>query len=133
MRPCTIVGNVGKTPELRYTPAGAAVTNFSLALYGGRTNQDDPQPITTWVRVACWKDLAVVVADRVGKGDKIICEGYLLPIRTYINKEEQEGHSLEFTAFSVKALQWSPQDLTELPPTPTPEDTAKEPEDLPFD
>ena len=52
---------------------------------------------------------------KVGKGDKLLCEGYLLPVRTFEKKDGGIGHSLEFTAFSVKALQWSPQDLSELP------------------
>ena len=131
MRPCSIVGNVGRTPEMRYTPNGKAVTNFSLAMYGGRA--EDDQPITTWVRVACWKDLAEAVAAKVSKGDKLVCEGYLLPIRTFERTDGSLGSSLEFTAFSVKALQWSPQDLAELPELSQQDLEAEAPEEIPTD
>lgn len=125
------MGNVGRTPEMRYTPNGKAVTNFSLAMYGGRA--EDDQPITTWVRVACWKDLAEAVAAKVSKGDKLLCEGYLMPVRTYQKTDGGIGHTLDFTAFSVKALQYSPQDLAELPDLTPDELEATAPDPLPDD
>lgn len=123
MRPCTIIGNVGGLPELRFTPNGVPVVNFSLALYAGK-DQETSKEITTWVRVTAWKDLAEAVNKKVGKGDKIQVEGYLQPVRLYEKKDkntgkvvkDDKGHplvdgSLELTAFSVKALEYSPIDL----------------------
>ena len=124
MRPCTIAGNVGRDPEMRYTPSGSAVTDFSLALYGGKS--EDGEAITTWVRVTCWKDLAEAVNHKVAKGDKIQCEGYLQPPRLYETKSGETKASLELTAFSVMALEWSPQDIHSMPDITTMEHDQEE-------
>ena len=108
-RPCIISGNVGQAPELNTTPNGAKVANFSLALYGGK--DEDGGAITTWVRVTAWKDLAEAVSQQVHKGDKIQCQGYLMPARLYVDKEKTTRASLELTAFSVKALEFAEKEL----------------------
>lgn len=120
MRPCTLVGNVGQNPEMRYTPNGTAVTFFSLALYGGKTQETEDhkaQDITTWVRITAWKELAEVVNAKVSKGDKLEVSGYLLPIEVYTKKDGTPGQSIKLTAFAVKALEYSPTDLDHLPDT----------------
>ena len=109
MRPCTIIGNVGGTPEMRYTPNGKAVTDFSLALYGGKTQAGDK--ITTWVRVTTWADLARIVASKVSKGDKVQCAGCLLPVELWEKREGGMAYSIKMTAFSVHALEYNPVDL----------------------
>lgn len=120
MRPCTVSGNVGATPELRYTPNGVPVCNFSLALFGGKTEAGDN--ITTWVRITCWKDLAEAINKAVSKGDKIRCEGYLAPARLFEDKEGNMKASIELTAFSIKALEYTEVDLH-----PEDEISAREP------
>lgn len=117
MRPCTLVGNVGQNPEMRYTPNGAAVTDFSLALYGGKTQDIDGEKghnITTWVRITAWKELAEIVNAKVSKGDKLCVEGYLQPVELFDKKDGTPGHAIKLTAFSVKALDYSPVDLETL-------------------
>jgi len=109
MRPCTIIGNVGGTPELRYTGDGVAVANFSIALYAGEDKNGNP--VTTWVRVSCWKDLAEVVNAKVMKGDKLQVEGFLLPVDVYQKDDKTTGYSLKLTAWAVKALEFTPVDL----------------------
>ena len=109
MRPCTIVGNVGADPEMRYTPNGFAVTNFSLALYSGKSPEGNEQ--TTWVRVTAWKDLAELVSKKVGKGDKLQVEGYLQPARLFEGTDKETGTpemkgSIELVAFAIKALEF---------------------------
>ena len=50
-----IVGNLGKDPELRYTPQGNAVCNFSMATNEKRRDKNgDMQDITTWFRITLW-------------------------------------------------------------------------------
>ena len=111
MRPCTIIGNVGGDPELRYTPDGKAVCNFSLALYAGEDQEGNT--LTTWVRVSCWKDLAEIVNEKVKKGDKIQCEGFLLPVDIYQRDDKTTGYGLKFTAWSVKALEYSTVEISD--------------------
>jgi single-strand DNA-binding protein len=109
MRPCTIIGNVGGDPELRFSGEGTPVCNFSLALYAGEDK--DKNSITTWVRVSCWKGLAETVNARVKKGDKIQVEGFLMPVEVYRKDDKTTGYSLKLTAWAVKALEYSPKDL----------------------
>ena len=110
MRPCTIVGNVGADPEMRYTANGFAVTNFSLALYAGKSQEGSEQ--TTWVRVTAWKDLAELVSRKVNKGDKLQVEGYLQPARLFEGTDKETGEpemkgSIELVAFAIKALEFT--------------------------
>ena len=122
MNPCTIVGNVGSTPEMRYTPNGKAVTNFSFAGHGGQDQAG--KGITTWYRVTCWGDLAEGVNSKVSKGDHLQLGGYLLPPRPYLRRVkdtkeiiyDEEGNPelgafLDFTAFSLIALEYTERDL----------------------
>jgi single-strand DNA-binding protein len=68
-----IIGNVGKEPELRFTPAGKAVANFSVA-----TNlKTADKEITEWFTVVCWDKLAESCNQFVTKGMKVFIEGRL--------------------------------------------------------
>ena len=50
-----IIGNLGRDPELRYTPQGTAVCQFSVATNERRRDKaGEQQDITTWFRVTCW-------------------------------------------------------------------------------
>ena len=67
----TIVGNCGKTPEMRYLPNGTAVTNFSMATNNEYTNSNSERvKETTWFRVSCWGKLAEIVNQYMSQGGK---------------------------------------------------------------
>lgn len=70
-----LVGNVGKAPEMRYTPSGSAVTSFSVAV----NSQYNDTKVTTWFRISVWGKLAEVCNQYVTKGMKVLCEGELQP------------------------------------------------------
>lgn len=96
----TIVGNVGSEPELRFTPSGAAVCNFSVAVTPRRKNQqtqewEDGEP--TWYRVNAWRSLAENLAESITKGSRVIVVGRL-ENRKYESREGGTGYSLEITA-----------------------------------
>lgn len=55
-----IVGNVGKDPEMRYTPAGQAVTSFSVACSRTYSKNGETCRETTWFRCEAWGKLAEV-------------------------------------------------------------------------
>jgi single stranded DNA-binding protein len=60
----TVVGNLGRDPELRHTPDGKPVTNLSVATNRKWTNADGtPGEETVWFRVACWGKLAEVCSE----------------------------------------------------------------------
>lgn len=75
-----IVGNVGKDPEMRYTPSGQAVTSFSVATNRQYTTGNGEQvKETIWFRVSTWGKLAETCNQYVKKGSKVLVEGRLTP------------------------------------------------------
>jgi len=73
-----IVGNVGRDPEMRYTPAGKAVTSFSVATNRGYTNAaGELVKETTWFRVSAWERQAETCNQYLKKGSKVLVEGRL--------------------------------------------------------
>lgn len=96
----TIVGNVGSEPELRFTPSGAAVTNFSVAVTPRRKNnqtQEWEDGEATWYRVNAWRQMAENIAESITKGTRVIVQGRL-ENRKYELREGGTGYSLEITA-----------------------------------
>lgn len=67
-----LVGNVGKEPEMRFTPEGKSVLDLSIATYGGK-NQDDSKN-TVWFEIAFWGRFAEAVNERVKKGMQLRIE-----------------------------------------------------------
>jgi single-strand DNA-binding protein len=82
----TLIGNLGKDPELRYTSSGVAVATFTLA-----TNESwkDPegnvQERTQWHNLVAWRKLAEICGEYLKKGSKVYLEGRL-QYRTYDDK-----------------------------------------------
>lgn len=75
-----LVGNVGKDPEMRYTPSGQAVTSFTVATNRQYTTGGGEQvKETIWFRVTTWGKLAEVCNQYVKKGSKVLVEGRLTP------------------------------------------------------
>nr|MBN1228865.1 single-stranded DNA-binding protein [Anaerolineae bacterium] len=74
----TLVGNLGKDPEMRYTEAGTPVTNMSLAT--NRTYTKDGQQVkeTTWFRISVWGKQAEACQQYLSKGRQILVEGRLV-------------------------------------------------------
>ena len=71
-----VIGNVGSDPEMRYTPNGSAVTNFSVAANRRYTTAEGEQrEETEWFRVAAWNRLAETCNQYVTKGDEDIRGG----------------------------------------------------------
>jgi single-strand DNA-binding protein len=77
-----IVGNLGRDPELRYTPQGDAVTSFSVATSRRWTGRDG-QPVeeTIWFRVSVWGKHAEACNQYLSKGRQVLVEGSLTPDR----------------------------------------------------
>jgi single-strand DNA-binding protein len=88
-------GRLGNDPELKWTPSGAAVANFSIACDENKKDSNDnwEKVSTTWLRVAVWKDAAEAVAEHIKKGDLVTVIGQLT-VRDYehnsVNKQSVE-------------------------------------------
>lgn len=101
-----LVGNVGRDPELRYTPSGMAVCNFSLAVNRSWTKQDTNEKIqeTVWWRIAVWGNQAETVNQYVEKGKQILVEGSRVSSNAWIDKDGTPRSGLELTADHVRFL-----------------------------
>jgi single-strand DNA-binding protein len=106
-----IVGNVGKDPEMRYTPSGQAVTSFSVATNRQYTTGNGEQvKETIWFRVTTWGKQAEVCNQYVKKGMKVLVEGRLTPDkatggpRVWTKNDGSAGASFEVTAGTVRFL-----------------------------
>ena len=73
-----LVGNVGKDPEVKYTPSGTALAKFSIATNERfKDKSGEWQDRTEWHNVLAWERLAEIVGEYVRKGSKIYIEGKL--------------------------------------------------------
>jgi single-strand DNA-binding protein len=100
----TIVGYLGRDPELRYTPQGTAVCNFSVATTEKRKNgRGEMEEHTIWFRVAAWGRQAEVAADYLAKGRQVYVEGRLR-LEQYIDREGNPRTSAEVNASDIHFL-----------------------------
>ncbi len=73
-----LVGNLGRDPELRYTPQGTAVCSFTMASNERRRDKSgEQQDVTTWFRVTVWGKQAETVSKYLTKGRSVYVEGRL--------------------------------------------------------
>ncbi len=73
-----LVGYLGRDPELRYTPAGDAVCDFSIATNDRKKDKSGEwQDVTTWFRVTLWRNQAENAAKYLAKGRQVYIEGRL--------------------------------------------------------
>ncbi|HET9016315.1 MAG TPA: single-stranded DNA-binding protein [Thermomicrobiaceae bacterium] len=99
-----IIGNLGRDPEMRYTPSGAAVTEFSVAVNRRRRGQDGQQvDETDWYRVVCWSKLAEFADQYLKRGMRVYVDGRL-QIRHYTGNDGQERTAVEVVANDVVML-----------------------------
>jgi len=101
-----IIGNLGRDPEMRYTPNGRPVTEFSVAVNQSTKNQATGEWVeaTDWFRVTVWGDRAERTAEQLRKGNRVFVEGRFRT-REFEGRDGQKRLSLEVTADSVVSLE----------------------------
>src|SRR5215475_12440274 len=73
-----LIGNLGKDPEIKYTPSGVPVAKFSLATNERyKDKSGEWQDRTEWHNIVAWQRLAEIIGEYVKKGSKIYIEGRL--------------------------------------------------------
>ncbi|MDY0292404.1 MAG: single-stranded DNA-binding protein [Desulfuromonadaceae bacterium] len=99
-----LVGNLGKDPELRYTPSGTAVVNFSLATSESFKDRDgNRQERTEWHNIVAWRQLAEICGKYLHKGKQIYVEGKL-QTRKWQDKNGVDRYTTEIIADSMQML-----------------------------
>ena len=72
----TLIGNLGRDPEMKYTPSGAPFTNFSVATSRSWTGEDGQrQEKTVWFRITAWQRLAETCNQYLAKGRRVLVVG----------------------------------------------------------
>jgi single-strand DNA-binding protein len=99
-----LIGNLGKDPEVRYTPDGTAVANFSIATSDVWTdkNTGEKKERTEWHRIVAWRRLAEIIGEYLSKGRQVYVEGKL-QTRSW-EKDGITRYTTEIVASEVKFL-----------------------------
>ena len=100
-----LVGNLGRDPELRYTPQGTPVCSFSLATNEKRKdkNTGENNDITTWFRVTLWGRQAETASQYLSRGRPVYIEGRLR-VEEYVDRDGKPRQSLEVTATDMQFI-----------------------------
>jgi single-strand DNA-binding protein len=100
----TIVGYLGRDPELRYTPQGTALCKMSIATTEKRKNvTGETEEHTTWFRVTAWGRQAELANEYLAKGRQVYVEGRLR-LEEYTDREGQKRFSAEVSATEIQFL-----------------------------
>jgi single-strand DNA-binding protein len=111
----TVVGNITDDPELRFTPSGAAVANFTVASTARKFNKDtnewdDKDPV--FLRCSVWRQEAENVAESLQRGMRVMVTG-ALECRPYETREGEKRYSWEMQVHEVGAsLKWATAKIT---------------------
>ncbi|MBI1761589.1 MAG: single-stranded DNA-binding protein [Acidobacteria bacterium] len=100
----TIVGYLGRDPEIRYTPSGEAVCNFSVATTERRKDASGEfQDLTTWFKITVWRRQAEIANQYLSKGKQVYVEGRLRQTE-YTDRDGNRRTALEVTASDIQFL-----------------------------
>ncbi|MBE7419890.1 MAG: single-stranded DNA-binding protein [Ideonella sp.] len=100
-----LIGNLGRDPEVRYTPSGSAVCNVSIATTRNWKNRDsgEKQEETEWHRVVFYDRLAEIAGEYLKKGRPVYVEGRL-KTRKWQDKEGKDNYTTEIIADQMQLL-----------------------------
>ena len=132
-----VVGNLGRDPEMRYTPSGQAVTNLSVATSRKYTDSSGEQrDETIWFRVSVWGRQAETVNQYLRKGRQVLIEGRLVPDengnpRIWNRQDGSPAASFELSAQTVRFL-GGRDDAAYEPSESGSSSTVESEDDIPF-
>jgi single-strand DNA-binding protein len=105
----TVVGNVTRDPEMRYTPSGVAKASFGVAVsrrWQNRTSQEWEEQ-TSFFNVVCWREMAENVCESIGKGARIVVSGRLEQ-RSWETENGDKRSVVEIVADDIgPSLRWA--------------------------
>lgn len=108
-----LIGNLGRDPEMNYTPSGQAVTKFTLAVNRRTKDREtgDRREETTWFSVVAWERLAETCNTYLHKGSKVYIEGRMTS-RKYTDKDGMERTVWDVVAADMQMLDTKAADAT---------------------
>ena len=98
-----LVGNLGADPEIRYSPGGMAVANFSLATSETFSKDGQKQTKTEWHKIVAFGKLAEICGEYLSKGKQVYIEGKI-QTRSWDDKEGNNKYTTEIVANSMQML-----------------------------
>ena len=99
-----LIGNLGKDPEMNYTPSGVAVTKFSLAVSRTfKASTGEKHEETEWFNIVAWDNLQRPATTYLRKGNKVYIEGRLTQ-RKYTDKNGVERTAVDVVANEMEML-----------------------------
>ena len=105
----SVVGNVTRDPELRFTQGGMAVASFGLAW---NKRKQDGEDEVSFFDVTCWRSLAENVAESITKGTRVVVQGTLSQ-RSWENQEGERRSKVEIVADEVApSLLWASAEIS---------------------
>jgi len=110
----TIVGNVTRDPELRYTPSGAALASFGVAVNRRwrDAQSNDWKESVSFLDVVCWKEMADNVCESLSKGTRIVVTGRLEQ-RSWETPQGEKRTVVEVVADEIgPSLRWASAEIT---------------------
>ena len=100
----TLIGNVGKDPEVNYLDSGQAVAKFSLATSESYKNKDGEKVVNTeWHNIVCWRQLAELAEKYIERGKQLYIEGKIT-YRKWEDKNGVEKWNTEIVANQIQFL-----------------------------
>lgn len=108
-----LIGRLTRDPELRYTPSGVAVAQFTLAVDRPFTNQQGVRE-ADFINIVTWRQLAETCANYLRKGRLTAVEGRI-QVRSYDNNEGRRVYVTEVVADNVRFLEPNPANRSESP------------------
>jgi single-strand DNA-binding protein len=110
----TLVGNITRDPELRYTTGGRGVASFGLAVNRRYQKNGEWQEETSFFNVVAWADLGENLAASTSKGDRLIVTGRLEQ-RSYETKEGEKRQVIEVIADEAgPSLRWAQAQIEKI-------------------
>ncbi len=110
-----LIGRLGRDPELRYTPNGAAVCSFSIATDDSYTDRDgQKQERTEWHNIVIFQKLGEIAHQYLKKGSQVYLEGSIRS-REYVDKENVKRRMTEIVVNEMQMLGSKPRDDEEHP------------------
>ena len=99
-----LVGNLGSDPEVRYTPSGRAVANFSLATTEKFTNKEgEKEERTEWHKIVAWARLGEICGEYLTKGSQVYIEGRI-QTRSWEDRDGNKRYTTEIVAQAMQML-----------------------------